>query len=89
LATPATGVSDGASKDLLRAAGPLATLLLWLGPLNLTLAAFNMLPGLPLDGGHVLRALLWWVTRDLQKAPRLLRGWASCSPRSWWATAPT
>lgn len=47
---------------------PAAAVCQWLVYTNLWLILFNMIPGYPLDGGRVLRALIWAKTGKLRKA---------------------
>jgi Zn-dependent protease/predicted transcriptional regulator len=54
-----------------RAIPYLAAPSIWLARINLILAAFNLIPGFPLDGGRILRAVIWQVTRSFQTATQV------------------
>ncbi|GBD20066.1 Putative zinc metalloprotease Rip3 [bacterium HR28] len=53
---------------------PLGAVLEYLGWANLILVAFNSIPAYPLDGGRVLRALLWGAMRNVLRATRIAAG---------------
>ncbi|NJL02955.1 MAG: site-2 protease family protein [Spirulinaceae cyanobacterium RM2_2_10] len=71
IAGPLVSVGLFAVFTLIRLALPLPTpaaaMLYLLASINLVLALFNMIPGMPLDGGNVLKALVWKFTGNPNK----------------------
>ena len=67
----ALAVAFYALQPLVAGAEPLLGMARYLALMNLLVGLFNLVPGYPLDGGRVLRAAVWAVTRDLRRATLL------------------
>jgi Zn-dependent protease/CBS domain-containing protein len=65
--------------------GPLAAITAVLAAINLSLGLFNLIPGLPLDGGNILKAIVWKVTGNQYKGVKIASivgqtfGWVAIS----------
>lgn len=66
-----SGLLDAAQLDAPVGTTPTEQVIALLLGLNVVLLIFNLLPALPLDGGQILRSLVWGVTGDRGKATRL------------------
>lgn len=84
------GIFWGLLHALTKQTSPVAAMLHYLALINVILAAFNILPGFPLDGGRVLRSILWGTMKDLKKATNIAAtvgqafGWAMIAFGVFW-----
>lgn len=67
------GLTAASGQNVLAQLNPIWTIIAWLGSVNIILGIFNLIPGFPLDGGRVLRSILWGLTDNLRMATQ----WAS------------
>ena len=59
------------ASALLSRLQPMNTILAWLGSINIMVGFFNLIPAFPLDGGRIIRAVIWAISGELRNATRL------------------